>query len=87
MNERDKGIHNDLQVICYYIIMLCPNCAKLAALKTSKTCLRCQGPVFVNISVLCDNCSSGAKQCSVCLKTIVSEAERAANRGCNCGKK
>lgn len=67
--------------------MLCPNCSKLAILHTNKSCVRCQGAVLTNVAVLCDFCSSGSKQCAVCLKKIVSEAERALKRGCNCGGK
>lgn len=67
--------------------MLCPNCSKLATAHTNKSCVRCQGAVFTNISVLCDTCSASSSQCSVCLKTILSPAARAARKGCNCGRK
>lgn len=67
--------------------MLCSNCVKLAFLKTNKVCISCQGAVFNSISVLCDFCSSTGKKCSVCLKKVISEAERIAKRGCNCGHK
>jgi len=64
--------------------MLCSNCLKLAFMSTNKKCVRCQGALFNNISVLCDNCSETHKQCSVCLKKIVSQEERNKNRGCGC---
>jgi hypothetical protein len=67
--------------------MLCPNCTKLATIYTNKKCIRCQGAVFVNISAICDFCSSTESQCSACLKKIVTPAQRAAIGGCNCGRK
>lgn len=67
--------------------MLCPNCSKLAAAQTNKTCSRCQAAVFTNISVICDACSASNSQCSVCLKKIIPESQRNAKKGCNCGKK
>lgn len=48
--------------------MLCNNCVKLAYLHTKKKCVRCQGDVFENISVLCNRCSVAEGVCSVCLK-------------------
>lgn len=66
--------------------MLCSNCAKLARLYTKKFCMRCQGEVLINISVLCEFCSSTEKMCSVCLKKIVPPTSHV-NKGCNCGKK
>jgi len=67
--------------------MLCPNCSKLASLQTKKTCIRCQGAVFINIGILCDLCSRTEKKCAVCVKTVMTDTERAAKRGCNCGSK
>lgn len=68
--------------------MFCPNCAKLAFMNSNKKCIRCQGTINNNISVLCDFCSTTARQCSVCLKkTYASESEKQKNRGCNCGGK
>ncbi len=70
--------------------MLCPNCSKLAILHSTRQCVRCQGTVLNNISVLCESCSTNHKQCSVCLKKVISEAERAARaakQGCKCGGK
>lgn len=67
--------------------MLCPNCNKLAFMHTKRSCIRCQNDVFSNISVLCDSCSSNARQCAVCLKKVFTEAERARNKGCGCGRK
>lgn len=88
MNKGIKDIHCDLRLaICKNSYMLCPNCVKLAFLHTNKSCIRCQGVVLNNVSVLCDFCSANSKQCSVCLKKVISEAERVAHKGCNCGKK
>lgn len=67
--------------------MLCTNCVKLAFLNTKKSCIKCQGMVYTNISVFCDSCSNTEKQCAVCLKKVISEAVRALKRGCNCGGK
>lgn len=67
--------------------MLCPNCTKLAFLQTNKKCMRCQGGVFTNLSVLCEFCSNTEKLCSVCLKKVISQAERNKGRGCGCGGK
>jgi hypothetical protein len=67
--------------------MLCPSCSRLAILQASKTCIRCQLTINNNLSVLCDFCSSTEKQCSVCLKKIVTPEQRAVGRGCGCGGK
>jgi hypothetical protein len=67
--------------------MLCPNCMKLAMLHSNKICVRCQGQIINNISVLCETCSNKEKQCSVCLKKIIPQAIRNAGRGCGCGHK
>ena len=64
--------------------MLCVNCAKLVLLNLNKKCIKCQGSVFNNLSILCESCSAKEKQCSVCLKKIQLVSER--YRGCNCGK-
>lgn len=65
--------------------MLCTNCVKLAFVQSNKSCIRCQGNVNNNISVLCDSCSSSDKKCSVCLKKIV-PVGTGQRRGCNCGR-
>lgn len=67
--------------------MMCFNCSKLSFLNTKKTCIRCQGEVFNNLSVLCEHCSSSERQCSICLKKIISQTDRNKQRGCNCGRK
>jgi len=67
--------------------MLCPNCAKLSYTYLNKSCIRCQGQVSINIGILCASCSATEKKCEVCAKTIISEAQRQARRGCNCGSK
>jgi hypothetical protein len=67
--------------------MLCSNCSKLALLNSNKTCVRCKGSVLNNIAVLCDGCSIKEKKCAVCVKTIISNSDRATKRGCNCGGK
>jgi hypothetical protein len=67
--------------------MLCPNCSKLAFIKANKTCIRCQGVITINIAVICEFCSKTEKKCAVCAKTIITEAARFAQRGCNCGRK
>jgi hypothetical protein len=64
--------------------MLCSNCSKLAFLQATKYCARCHGNVTNNISVLCEKCSSTAKQCAVCLKKIIVAVT--ASRKCNCGR-
>lgn len=66
--------------------MLCANCTKLNYLHTKKFCIRCHGDVLTNISVLCEFCSSTEKLCAVCLKKVISPAQRI-NRNCNCGGK
>ena len=67
--------------------MFCDNCSKLSYFTTAKICTRCQGKVLNNISVLCEVCSVSYKQCSACIKKIISAADRARNRGCNCSGK
>jgi hypothetical protein len=67
--------------------MLCSSCAKLAYIPTQKKCIRCQGAVAISIAILCDFCSNTEKKCAVCIKKIITEAERQAKRGCNCGGK
>lgn len=66
--------------------MLCPNCSRLATQQTNKKCNRCQGAVYTNISVLCDQCSNSSQQCAVCLKKIIPLGSMA-KKGCNCGGK
>lgn len=67
--------------------MLCSNCSKLANVASNKKCIRCQGNINNNLSVICDFCSSTEKQCSVCIKKIITAEQRSAGRGCGCGKK
>ena len=67
--------------------MLCSNCSKLALSNSNKNCSRCKAVINNNLSVICDACSANGKQCSVCLKKIVSQQARNAGRGCGCGKK
>lgn len=63
--------------------MLCINCSKLAFLHTKKKCIRCQGEVLNNISVLCEFCSKSDNVCSVCLKkTNNSFADKLSKSGC-----
>lgn len=50
--------------------MYCLNCSKLVFLPLNKKCIKCQGIVKNNISVLCETCSSQEKICSSCLKKI-----------------
>ena|SRR5271157_1433910 len=52
------------------ISMLCSSCSKLQILYTNKTCMKCQGNVQQNISILCEACSSTSKSCSACLRKI-----------------
>jgi hypothetical protein len=66
--------------------MLCSNCTKLVFLHANKSCIRCHGNVVKNISILCEQCSSTGKQCSVCLKKVTTQAATL-KRGCNCGGK
>lgn len=63
--------------------MFCASCTKLSYLYTQKPCVKCQGNVLNNISVLCETCSNSSKNCSVCLKRIEIQHR---TRGCNCGK-
>lgn len=65
--------------------MLCTNCSKLSSLYTNKRCMKCQGDVIINISVLCEFCSLRDSLCSACLKKI-NRNQNSGNRGCNCGK-
>ena len=67
--------------------MLCNNCSKLALLNATKTCIRCQGTVLINLGILCEFCSNTEKKCAVCIKNIIPQSERQSKRGCNCGKK
>lgn len=67
--------------------MLCDNCKKLSILSARKKCIRCQAEVSLNISALCEFCSATEKQCSACLKKVISTADRSKTRGCGCGKK
>lgn len=67
--------------------MFCQNCSKLAYVNVNKPCVRCNGNVTMSIGILCEFCSRTEKKCAVCVKTIVTDAERQARRGCNCGSK
>lgn len=63
--------------------MFCPNCSKLVLLHTKKPCIRCQGNVMNNLSVICEFCSNTDKVCSVCLKKMQnSQADRLKTAGC-----
>lgn len=64
--------------------MLCPGCSKLAFSQSNKTCVRCKSIIHNNISVLCDLCSTKNKQCSACLKNLVTQSR---TPGCGCGGK
>jgi hypothetical protein len=66
--------------------MLCDTCSKLFFIFKNKNCMRCNGLVMINLSVLCDFCSATEKQCSFCLKKVISQQDRNINSGCNCGK-
>lgn len=65
--------------------MFCPNCSKLTILHTKKSCIRCQGEILNNISVLCEFCSLRDQICSACLKKV-NKSTGPRHRGCNCGK-
>lgn len=61
--------------------MLCLNCSKLAYLHTKRVCIRCQGEVLNNISVLCEFCSKTDNVCAVCIKKIPTATDKK-NIGC-----
>ena len=63
--------------------MLCHSCSKLVLLPTNKSCRKCQNIIYNNLVILCDNCSTINKQCSICLKTILPVNR---HKGCGCGK-
>jgi hypothetical protein len=69
--------------------MLCVNCSKLSFLNTKKHCIRCDGDVYNNISVLCEICSNTEKVCSVCIKKTQNISKiKSFNVGCHsCGSK
>jgi len=48
--------------------MFCNNCIRLTYLNTKKKCMKCQSDVYINIAVLCDNCSASEGTCGICLK-------------------
>jgi hypothetical protein len=52
--------------------MYCAECSKLLVLTSKKKCTRCNSCVYKNISVICEQCSDKTKQCSACLKTLIS---------------
>lgn len=62
--------------------MLCPTCSKLLLLHTTKNCIKCQGLVLNNLSVLCDSCSTTEKQCAVCLKKVILSTKQPRDCGC-----
>lgn len=51
--------------------MFCDSCSKLSILNTSKKCMKCQGAVNNNISVICNACSEKNQSCSACFKKIL----------------
>ena len=66
--------------------MYCSNCSKLSILYAKKKCFKCQGDVFINISILCEPCSLREKICAACLKKN-NVSNKVRNRGCkSCGK-
>lgn len=69
--------------------MFCSNCAKLAILHTKKICIKCQGEIFNNLSVLCETCSARDKVCAICVKKTQNLlAAKLATSGCvPCGRK
>jgi hypothetical protein len=54
--------------------MKCHNCIRLAAVAAIKKCIKCNLPVTTNISVICEQCSTSTKMCSVCLKKTAFDA-------------
>ena len=62
-----------------------------------KPCHRCQKDVHINLSVICEDCSTKDKVCSACLRKTEDVAQRAKlnpakgginpSGGCGCGKK
>ena len=68
--------------------MLCNSCSKLALMPASRTCVRCKGIIFNNISVVCDNCSNLEKLCSICLKKMYDSGSKQRPRSncSSCGK-
>lgn len=70
--------------------MLCDSCNKLATLYTTKKCMKCQGSVTQNISVVCEACSNSNQSCSACLKKMIKKdyVLRSHATGCrSCGQK
>lgn len=73
--------------------MLCSICSKLLRLATNKKCVKCQGSVYNNISIICDICSQNEKACSACLKKVYNNPIENPNyhsktTGCkSCGQK
>jgi len=65
--------------------MLCNTCSKLASMNTQKTCLRCNSFIYINLSVICDNCSKTEKLCSICLKKLYNPAVKPKSNCGNCG--
>lgn len=71
--------------------MFCDSCSKLSTLYTNKKCMKCQGSIYINISIICDICSNENQCCSVCLKKTFknfnSPIYRNKGKGCHtCGK-
>lgn len=72
--------------------MFCSNCIKLVFLPIKKKCIKCQGAVDKNISVLCETCSGREKICASCLKKFYTGLDSPHNKhmlsGCKaCGRK
>ena len=66
--------------------MLCDNCNKLAIVYTTKKCMKCQGAIFINISIICESCSAQNKSCSACFKKIQPLSNNRAKPCGSCGK-
>lgn len=67
--------------------MLCTTCSQLIIKNTNKKCGKCNGPVYQNISVLCDNCSISNKTCASCLKKMYTYINKNVPACPSCGKK
>lgn len=50
--------------------MFCDTCNKLVQLNTNKSCMNCKAAVYINISIVCESCSSANHSCAACLKKI-----------------
>ena len=67
--------------------MLCETCNKLAILYTNKKCLKCQGAITINISVVCEICSKSTNTCSACLKKLTPALTKKTGGCKTCGRK